>query len=72
MASEEAVEHVFDPMAPYGVDPVWAAGHALSDFYPSAFWNTTIGSDEVCANGDKNSVDVSCPPRLSALRNRKS
>ena len=46
-ASEETIEHVFDPMAPHGKDPVWAAGHPLSDLYPSAFWNTTMGSNEV-------------------------
>ena len=46
-ATEEAINHTMDPRSPFGVDPVWAAGHPLADLSPSGFWNTTLGSDEV-------------------------
>ena len=47
LATEEELDHTSNPNNPFGVDPIWASGHSVSDMAPSAFWNTTLGSNEV-------------------------
>ena len=56
-ASAEALDHVSNPLAPFGVDSVWALGHAASDVYPLEYWNDTAGSDE--ASGCQTTVQHS-------------